>query len=203
MRDQYPGEGERTGQLPVYLSDDEQQTLVEAPAGNGDDRDVYRASVGDRKGRARVWGAARAVALRTESIATGMNRQVLSYRIELYDSSGSRQAPIPVEMRALSLRGQISEGEHVEAEGTFRRGILIASRATNLSTGAVVGAPPLLKWTLRLGVIALVTVLAFMGSWMWTMYRQTVQQMEIFEQQLIPFQSAPSDLWEEAGTWQV
>ena len=179
-----------TEELHAYLGSEELGEAV--PDGTTDagrpDAALIRA---DRRGRARVWGAARAVALRTESIATGINRQVLSFRVELYDEGGSRRIPVPVEMRGVSLRGQVSEGEQVEAQGTFRRGILIADRATNMTTGAVVGVPPSLKWGLRLGIIVMTTLLAFLGSWMWRAYRQSVQLNEIFERELRQVQSAP------------
>src|SRR6266567_177682 len=54
---------------------------------------------------------------------------------------GNRRASVPVELRGFTLRGQVGDGEEVEASGTWRRGLLHAHRIQNETTGATVVAP--------------------------------------------------------------
>jgi hypothetical protein len=95
-----------------------------------------------RRGAGTVRGIARGVQVRSEPWGQGWSRHILSMRVEQYDSSGNRLQPVPVELRGWTLSGQVSEGEQVEVNGKWRRGVLRASRATNLSTGGTIDTHP-------------------------------------------------------------
>jgi hypothetical protein len=107
-------------------------------------------------------GVARSVNLRSETFGQGASRQILTFRLEQYDDHGNRMTPIPVEMRVLSVMGQLSEGEQVMVKGRWRHGVLRTRRIHNLSTGAVITAPfrsRSVKWMVwPLGLAALVVV---------------------------------------------
>lgn len=65
---------------------------------------------------------------------------VLSFRVERYDSSGNRLAPVGVEF--LRYRsGLIGDGEEVEVTGRWSSGTLRAEKITNLTTRAEVLGP--------------------------------------------------------------
>lgn len=186
---------EATDSADGYLSDDTEELSSaepDAPTGKSRKRRMVALSEKDkevrRRGHARVWGSARSVQMRQESLGPAMQRQVLVFRIEIYDDAGNRLPPVPVEMRSISVRGQVSEGEQVTAVGTFHRGTLIADKITNAVTGARVGPPPLTKWSLRLAVVALVTVVAFLIAGAWTFYQHMQQEIDIFERQFESFQ---------------
>ncbi|MEV6971820.1 hypothetical protein AB0M47_42665, partial [Hamadaea sp. NPDC051192] len=61
--------------------------------------------------------------------------QVWNFRLERRDARGSALPPVPVEMRARSIRGQIANGDLVEIPTSGR-----PMRLKNLTTGATVKA---------------------------------------------------------------
>jgi hypothetical protein len=65
---------------------------------------------------------------------------VLSFRVERYDSSGNRLAPVGVEFVRFRS-GLISDGEEVEVTGRWSKGTLRAEKITNLSTRAEMLGP--------------------------------------------------------------
>lgn len=85
-----------------------------------------------RRGSARVRGIARSVNVRRGSEQT---EDVLTMRVDRYDASGNRLAPVGVELRPYT-GGHVGDGEEVEVEGTWKRGTLRAQRIVNLSTHA-------------------------------------------------------------------
>jgi hypothetical protein len=116
---------------------------------------VQRQMGGRRRGTGTVRGIARGVQLRSEAFGQGSSQSILSMRVEQYDASGNRLQPVPVEMRGLTLSGQVSEGEQVEVRGTWRGGVLRATRAANLSTGGTIDTYPGRHIALYLVAIAL------------------------------------------------
>jgi hypothetical protein len=109
-------------------------------------------------------GVARSVNMRSETFGQGASRQVLTFRLEQYDDNGNRMTPLPVEMRVLSLMGQLSEGEQVMVRGRWRHGVIRVRRIHNLSTGAVITAPfrsrsfKWMLWPLSLAVLIVVGI---------------------------------------------
>jgi hypothetical protein len=104
-------------------------------------RDSYPPQATQRAGSAVVQGTARAVQQRT--VGTQASREILSFRVEHYDSMGNRLDPLPVELRGgpgERIVGQLNENDQVEVRGTWRSGSLRAETIINLSTGAVVQA---------------------------------------------------------------
>ncbi len=85
-----------------------------------------------RRGYARVRGEARGVQYRP-----GDQGQILTLRIERYDSAGNRLSPVAVELRA-HRTGHLGEGEQVEAIGKWSHGTLRATKLINLTTHAEV-----------------------------------------------------------------
>jgi hypothetical protein len=102
-------------------------------------RDSYPPQATQRAGSAVIQGTARAVQQR--SVGTQASREILSFRVEHYDSMGNRLDPLPVEMRGgpgERIVGQVNESDQVEVRGTWHNGSLRAATIINLSTGAVV-----------------------------------------------------------------
>jgi hypothetical protein len=126
-----------TGEIP------RPESAVPPPPGPGD-RPPARMPVPARRtpfASMQAVGIARSVNMRSETFGQGASRQILTFRLEQYDDHGNRQTPIPVEMRVLSVRGQLSEGEEVMVRGRWRHGLLRVRRIHNLTTGAVITAP--------------------------------------------------------------
>ncbi len=131
-------------------------------------------------------GVARAVHERSEG-ASDPPKIVWTFRLERYDAAGNRLQPVPVEMRGRSFEGAISEGDTLEVRARWREGTTLrASRATNLTTGAVVqakgyGSPWLLLGLLVAG-LAIVVVLIVIGIHETNKPRHTQQRPTTFQQ---------------------
>ena len=142
------------GRTPAWLRYEQEQTKPEAQPGRiGRPPSSRSAPPRGRSGPARAQGFARSVQLRYD---TGASEDILSFRLDSYDESGNRLPPVPVELRGMRLRGQITEGEEVEAVGEWRGGTIVADRVTNLTTSADVSV-----WSMRVPAwvkIALVVV---------------------------------------------
>ncbi len=80
--------------------------------------------------------------IRTEQSGYGQGSsgsyQILSFRLEQYDSSGNRTNVVPVDMRGRSIIGYISDGDRVEVLGKWEGGLLQSKLVHDLSTGATV-----------------------------------------------------------------
>jgi hypothetical protein len=89
--------------------------------------------------RGRVRGQARAVKQRTERYGKS-SKEVISFRIERYDSAGNRLQPVGVELRGYGFQGSVNDGDWVEVAGRSRDGTFVARRIDNLTTNAIVRA---------------------------------------------------------------
>jgi hypothetical protein len=58
--------------------------------------------------------------------------------VERYDEAGNRVLLVPVEMRAVTFEGSLSDGDWVRAHGKVRAGTFRATEVENLTTGATV-----------------------------------------------------------------
>jgi FHA domain len=115
--------------------------------------------MGQKHGRARVRGVARGVQVRR----TENDRNVLAFRVDRYDESGNRLAPVAVEVPFFG-RGQVGEGEEVEVSGKWHRGTLRANKVSNLSTGAEVGGrSTAMKIAALVAVVFIVAIFAFIA----------------------------------------
>ncbi len=127
-----PGDASRAPQQVASGADSEAQpvrasTATQAPASPA----VTQESLSARRGAAHIRGIARGVQVRRREQDT----DVLSFRVDRYDDSGDRLAPVGVELPGYK-RGQIGEGEEVDVIGKWSRGTLRATKVTNLSTSA-------------------------------------------------------------------
>lgn len=104
-------------------------------------------------GRSTVRGVARGIQVRK----TENDRSILAFRVDRYDASGDRLAPVAVEL-ADHAGGQINEGEEVEVSGKWSRGTLKARRVLNLTTNAEVHGPGLAQ-----RVVVAILVLIVLG----------------------------------------
>jgi hypothetical protein len=87
---------------------------------------------------------------------------ILTFRVERYDRVGNRSQPVPVEMRGYKITGFINEGDQVRMSGTWKGGLLQATRVDNVTTGAVVTVKRTGWWTVPLLVfLFLVIFIAF------------------------------------------
>ena len=95
---------------------------------------------GARAGAGGILGVARGVRERTDQRAIGQSQaseHVWTFRVERHDTEGRVLQPIPVEMRGLSFRGSINEGDWVEIPGTWKPGVTLQPRRLrNRTTGA-------------------------------------------------------------------
>ncbi len=109
-------------------------------------------------------GVARAVQLRTEPRGQ-TTWQVLSFRLDRFDDEGRPLPSIRVEMRGVSLRGSVSDGETVEVPGASRAGQLLkAKRIQNVSTGSQVLATSSIWPKVRKGLVVVLVLLVFFGG---------------------------------------
>lgn len=88
-----------------------------------------------------IVGEARGVQVRTEQPSGEWTWQVWTFRIDRFDAAGNPLTSIPVEMRARSIEGAVSEGDWVEVSGPWTPGETLRVRDVhNLTTGALVSA---------------------------------------------------------------
>jgi hypothetical protein len=110
-----------------------------------------------------VEGQAKGLQTRSESIGEGYSQTVWSFRIERYDDTGNRVQLVPVEMRAPSFEGNLSDGDWVRAHGRMRRGTFRATDVENLTTGANVRAKQVPKLLKVFMAVVIAGILLFIG----------------------------------------
>lgn len=88
-----------------------------------------------RRGRARAVGTVASLKQRTEMHRRFPTAQIVNFRLERYDRRGGRLQPIPVEMRGITITGNVADGERVQVEGRFHDGTLYAKSVANVTTG--------------------------------------------------------------------
>ncbi|MGW9374129.1 hypothetical protein ACWGVR_29465 [Streptomyces xanthophaeus] len=71
-----------------------------------------------------------------EQWGNGGSEEVWHFRLKRHDADGNALQPIPVEMRALSFSGSVSNGDQVRISGRWRDGTLRADELRNLTTHA-------------------------------------------------------------------
>jgi hypothetical protein len=116
-----------------------------------------------RRGAAELSGVVRNVQFRSELRGEHGSVQVLTFQLEQHDAVGKLLQPTLVELRGVSLEGQVSDGEQVTVAGKWRNGRVVAKQVTSLTTGALVGArnPPV--WLMIPFVILFLVVLGFIA----------------------------------------
>jgi hypothetical protein len=121
-------------ELPARMAAPAQFVAESVPAPEAPDRASARPA--SRAGA--VSGVARSIQQRSEQSGGAQEtEQIVTFRIERYDSEGQALPPVPVEMRGLSFEGVLSDGDWVEASGDWRPGRTLKPRAVhNLTTGA-------------------------------------------------------------------
>jgi hypothetical protein len=107
---------------------------------NRNDRAAPRQSVAARGGASVIRGTARNVQLR--NIASKTPMEVLSFRVQQFDSAGNRLDSVPVELGSgisfsgHRISGQLNDGDDVEVHGVWSNGTLQAEGVANHTTGA-------------------------------------------------------------------
>ena len=98
-----------------------------------------------RRGAAELSGVVRNVQFRSELRGENGSVQVLTFQLEQHDAVGKQLQPALVELRGLSLEGQVADGEQVTVAGKWRNGRVVAKQVVSQTTGASIRArrPPL------------------------------------------------------------
>jgi FHA domain len=167
-----PGADEARGSSAGYL--DLGEEWGGAPPGASADRDVreFREAspepaprsaertpvAADPQRRTRGTGHVRGVARGVQIRRTQDDRELLAFRVDSYDESGNRLAPVAVELMDYQ-GGAIGEGDEVEVSGRWTRGTLRATKVVNLSTRAEAHGGNTLRKVVF--IVALVLVLCF------------------------------------------
>ncbi|MEO8827711.1 DUF4232 domain-containing protein [Lapillicoccus sp.] len=88
--------------------------------------------------------------------------QVVSFRVDPYDSVGNRLPAVACEIRTADIAGHLGEGDEAVVHGRTRRGVVHAKRIENRSSSSGFGADR--SW-LRVGFAALVLAVVVAGAW--------------------------------------
>lgn len=98
-----------------------------------------------RRGAAELSGVVRNVQFRSELRSENGSVQVLTFQLEQHDAVGKQLQPALVELRGVSLEGQVADGEQVTVAGKWRNGRVVAKEVVSQTTGASIRArrPPL------------------------------------------------------------
>lgn len=108
-----------------------------------------------RSGPVTVTGQVSSVQQRMEWMNEG-SRSIWTFRVAGTDQNGTSIGPVQVELRGISIEGNVSEGDSVRVGGRWRRGSIRADQVHNLTTGAEVRAK---NYTgLKVAVAALMVV---------------------------------------------
>jgi hypothetical protein len=116
-----------------------------------------------RRGAADLQGTVRNAQFRSELRGERGSLQVLTFHLEQYDAVGKQLQPVLVELRGVSLEGQVIDGEQVTVAGKWRNGRVVAKQVVSQTTGATVGARKQPLWLLVPFVVLLLIVLAFIA----------------------------------------
>jgi hypothetical protein len=84
--------------------------------------------------------------------------QVLNFRLDVYNATGSLERAFIVEMRGASISGQLSNDEEVEVSGKWKDGVLLGKTATNLTHGGTLKGKPMRRYAIVYGVLAVLLV---------------------------------------------
>lgn len=116
-----------------------------------------------RRGAAELRGVVRNVQFRSELRGEHGSIQVLTFHLEQHDAVGKELQPVLVELRGVSLEGQVADGEQVTVAGKWRNGRVVAKQVVSQTTGAAVGArrPPV--WLMVPFAVLFLVVLGFIG----------------------------------------
>jgi hypothetical protein len=112
-------------------------------------------------------GVVRDLKERSETVggaSAQQTEQVRTFRVERYDATGNRLAPITVEMRGQTLWGVVNEGDSVEIPASWTPDhTLSVAEMTNLTTGSRFGAtlPPRHRW---MAPVFLIVILSFASA---------------------------------------
>jgi hypothetical protein len=115
-----------------------------------------------------VAGTAHAIQYRNQisggySSSSSVNIQsqtVLTFRVDPGDGS----LPVPVQLKGLSIEGDIADGDWVEVGGTWRAGkVMKAKWVMNRTTGVEVEARGTPAWAKVLATIVILAVLGFIA----------------------------------------
>ena len=98
-----------------------------------------------RRGAAELSGVVRNAQFRSELRGENGSVQVLTFHLDQQDNVGKQLQPVLVELRGLSLEGQVTDGEQVTVAGKWRNGRVVAKEVVSQTTGASLRArrPPL------------------------------------------------------------
>jgi pSer/pThr/pTyr-binding forkhead associated (FHA) protein len=149
---------EETGWVPVVPS-------MRAPAPAYAPPEGARQQPGDVRHRRGSWtGTAASVNRRVDQVGRRQGahqEQVITFRLEQFTEHGDRGRVLSVELRGEALRGDVANGDRVEASGRLRDGVLKARAVHNLTTGATVHQVGVLRRRLLGGGRAALMVVFF------------------------------------------
>jgi hypothetical protein len=157
------GDGEETGWAPVAPSMREHAPSMRehAPA--------YAAQQETAPQKRGGWtGTVAGVNRRADQVGKGQgshSMQVITFRLEQFTEHGDRGRVLSVELRGATLRGDLANGDRVEARGRMRGGVVKAKSVQNLTTGATVAAVGSVRRRV-LGGGAIAVKIVFAAAWL-------------------------------------
>lgn len=83
-----------------------------------------------------IEGTAKTITVTTQSATQYTYYSVINFRIEQTDPTGNITAITPVEIRGITIHGNVAEGDKIRVAGRLKDGILRAKEAYNLSTNS-------------------------------------------------------------------
>jgi hypothetical protein len=111
-------------------------------------------------------GVARNIQRSSEQVGNQQTTQILRFNLEQFDQSGNRTMMMSVEMRGLSIIGNISEGDRVEVFGQREGGLILAKEIQNVTTDSRVkteGITTAMKVFMAIFAIFGLVILALVG----------------------------------------
>jgi hypothetical protein len=124
---------------------------------------VSKASSALRARKRMVVGVARGCQARQDT-----NSQILTFRLDRFDDAGRPLPSLQVEMRGMSLKGYVNDGELIEVPGEWPPGSLLEpQRVRNLTTNSWVevrGMSPGQQIVMVLMVLVVLVFLAFFAA---------------------------------------
>ena len=90
---------------------------------------------------------------------------IFTFRVQVDDDEGRPAAFIPVEMRARSFRGTLSDGDRVEIDASWHQGETVETkRVRNVTTGGSFEAKRSRRWLRGVFGLVLFAVLVVVGA---------------------------------------